>query len=213
MKHEIYVQISSGQGPEVCCWVVGKVFEKILEDCKKTNCQVSNVELSKSRLSDNYKSIKFILTGRDLESFTDKWEGVIKWIGQDPYRPNHKRKNWFVSVSTFSIPEKYQFDLNEVELKAVKASGPGGQHRNKTESGIRATHIPTGITINATEERSQEVNKVKALKRLKLKLIEKEAEEARKHKSNSWMQHNRLERGNPKRFFVGKKFSEKHSSK
>jgi len=50
------------------------------------------------------------------------------------------------------------------------ASGPGGQHRNKTESGVRLTHGPTGVTVSATERRSQSQNRGAALKRLRERL-------------------------------------------
>jgi len=50
------------------------------------------------------------------------------------------------------------------------ASGPGGQHRNKTESGVRLTHLPTGVTVSATERRSQAQNRGAALARLRERL-------------------------------------------
>jgi len=52
------------------------------------------------------------------------------------------------------------------------ASGPGGQHRNKTESGVRLTHRPTGVTVSATERRSQAQNRGEALERLRERLAE-----------------------------------------
>ena len=60
--------------------------------------------------------------------------------------------------------------LAECELEFFIASGPGGQHRNKTESGVRLTHPPTGVTVQATERRSQSQNRGAALERLREKL-------------------------------------------
>ncbi len=57
--------------------------------------------------------------------------------------------------------------LRECELQFFIASGPGGQHRNKTESGVRLTHPPTGVTVTATERRSQAQNRGVALERLR----------------------------------------------
>ncbi|MCB2193859.1 MAG: peptide chain release factor-like protein [Deltaproteobacteria bacterium] len=54
-----------------------------------------------------------------------------------------------------------------------RASGPGGQHRNKTETGVRLTHLPSGITVSATERRSQHQNREVALRRLADALAEK----------------------------------------
>ncbi len=62
----------------------------------------------------------------------------------------------------------------ELAWKYFKASGPGGQHRNKTETGVRLTHLPTGLTVTATERRSRERNRAMALKRLVELLAERD---------------------------------------
>ncbi|BDG10564.1 peptide chain release factor family protein [Anaeromyxobacter paludicola] len=60
--------------------------------------------------------------------------------------------------------------LAECEETFFVASGPGGQHRNKTESGVRLVHRPTGVTVTATERRSQPQNRAAALVRLRERL-------------------------------------------
>jgi ribosome-associated protein len=60
--------------------------------------------------------------------------------------------------------------LSECEEEFFIASGPGGQHRNKTESGVRLVHRPTGVTVTATERRSQAQNRSAALTRLRERL-------------------------------------------
>ena len=62
--------------------------------------------------------------------------------------------------------------LNECEETFFVASGPGGQHRNRTESGVRLVHPPTGVTVTATERRSQAQNRSTALARLRAQLAE-----------------------------------------
>lgn len=61
----------------------------------------------------------------------------------------------------------------ELTWQFFKASGPGGQHRNKTETGVRLTHLPSGITVTATERRSRERNRDMALERLMERLAER----------------------------------------
>jgi len=58
--------------------------------------------------------------------------------------------------------------LNECEIDRYRASGPGGQKRNKTDSAVRIRHLPTGIAAIANEDRSQHVNKQRALRRLRI---------------------------------------------
>lgn len=60
--------------------------------------------------------------------------------------------------------------LAECELSAFVAGGPGGQHRNRTESGVRLRHPATGVTVSATERRSQHDNRAVALERLRVRL-------------------------------------------
>ncbi|MFM8268937.1 MAG: peptide chain release factor-like protein [Pseudomonadota bacterium] len=60
--------------------------------------------------------------------------------------------------------------LNEISVSHLKGSGPGGQNRNKRMTGVRVTHLPTGITVLATERRSQKQNLEAALSRLEEKL-------------------------------------------
>ncbi|MFM8312664.1 MAG: peptide chain release factor-like protein [Deltaproteobacteria bacterium] len=69
---------------------------------------------------------------------------------------------------------KPSFNIREedIEVTHVRGSGPGGQNRNKRMSGVRIRHLPTGITITATERRSQEQNRKAALERLECKIKE-----------------------------------------
>ncbi|MEE9162536.1 MAG: peptide chain release factor-like protein [Candidatus Neomarinimicrobiota bacterium] len=65
---------------------------------------------------------------------------------------------------------------DEVQVMTFRASGPGGQHRNKTESAVRVTHLPTGVTARASESRSQYRNRVVAMQRLRERLEARFAE-------------------------------------
>lgn len=67
-------------------------------------------------------------------------------------------------------PQKPLFTPDEIRVDTFKASGPGGQHRNKRETAVRVRHLPSGITALATEHRSQARNKELALRRLDVKL-------------------------------------------
>lgn len=66
-----------------------------------------------------------------------------------------------------------KIDEDDVEVEYLRGSGPGGQHRNKTESGVRLTHVPTGVVVTATERRSRSQNLAVAWERLAKAVAEK----------------------------------------
>ena len=68
------------------------------------------------------------------------------------------------------IPESDEGLLAECEVQTFRAGGPGGQHQNVTDSAVRLRHLPTGLTVTCRAQRSQYMNKMDALRRLRLKL-------------------------------------------
>ena len=69
------------------------------------------------------------------------------------------------------IPESDEGLLAECEVQTFRAGGPGGQHQNVTDSAVRLRHMPTGLTVTCRAQRSQYLNKMDALRRLRLKLV------------------------------------------
>ena len=146
------------------------------------------------------------LEGEATSKFVNEWVGTIQWVGESPFRPHHKRKNWYVGVEVLNPPESHEWREKDIKFESMRASGPGGQHVNKSETAIRATHVPTGLTAIAQEERSQYLNKKLALSRLVQLIKDKELGTKRESRMERWQQHNMLERGNPTRTYEGKQF-------
>ena len=201
----IYLSISAGNGPEECAHAVAltlKAMEKEIE--AKTNITMRILETETSRLGGNFRSVLIAIEGTNPKSFTDSWTGIIKWIWQSEYRPHHKRKNWFVSVKPFVEPESVEtFSPENVHFETAKAGGPGGQHVNKTETAVRAVHIPTGKSVVARGERSQLLNKKLALARLSALLEKEQADKECEARAGLRHSHWELERGNPVRVYDG----------
>ena len=84
-----------------------------------------------------------------------------------------RRHSSTIVVSVLDVKKTdFQINPNDVRCDTYRASGNGGQHRNKTDSAVRLTHIPTGTIVTATEDRSQHVNRKVAWERLEQKLLE-----------------------------------------
>jgi peptide chain release factor len=93
--------------------------------------------------------------------------------------------------------------LVPVAWETMRASGPGGQHVNRTESAVRVTHLPTGVQASASEERSQHRNRKLALARLAAKLEEQTERSHGELRQQRWRAHQDLERGNAVRVLRG----------
>jgi len=201
-----WLQITSGRGPEECCWVVARIIKEIINEVSIKAYKSSILESICGITPDIFKSALIAIEGDNISDFVSSWEGTIKWVGQSMFRPNHKRKNWFVGVNALNPPQDKDLKLNEIKIESMKASGSGGQHVNKTESAIRVTHLPTGIVAIAKEERSQHFNRKLALSRLYEKLKQENADIELKQQQDIWSYHNKLERGNPIRTYKGTDF-------
>ncbi|MDP5110015.1 MAG: peptide chain release factor H [Rickettsiaceae bacterium] len=132
----------------------------------------------------------------------------MQWVCQSPFRPTHKRKNWFIGIDAFSsyAAENLDVKLEDITFQTMRASGPGGQHVNTTDSAVRAIHKPTGITVTASEERSQHQNKKLAVARIASELTKRQKANLAKEQKKQWSKHSELERGRPIRVFFGPEF-------
>ncbi len=189
-------QISSGQGPAECELGVSK-FLAYLRD----HYQVSVLDTSPGYYEGTFRSVRFY-SEDDLSDYV----GSVQWVCQSPYRPGHRRKNWFLDFSVCPVSAAEKFDPEQVVFETFRSGGKGGQNVNKVESGVRAIYLPTGQAVVCTEERSQYANKQKAVARLERLVKEENLQRKAGEKNSAWRCHTRLERGNAKRVFRGPDF-------
>lgn len=201
-----WLQITSGRGPAECSWVTYQTVKEIIKEAEKYKIKAEILEITTDTYPNTFKSALLVLEGKITDTFLNSWEGTIQWIGQSTFRPKHKRKNWFIGVSIFKPVENLNFSEKDIKVETMKASGPGGQHVNTTNSAVRITHIPSKLTAIAQEERSQSLNRKLALTRLFNLLEENKNKENKELQQSRWNKHNELERGNPIRIYKGPKF-------
>lgn len=214
MKNRI-LQITAGNGPAECCWVVAKVLKVLLKDASTDGLEYTILQQESGSENGTVQSATVQLKGdaKSLNSFVGEWKGSIQWIGQSTYRKFHKRKNWFVGV--FEIEDQAKIELNDrdINYQAIRSSGPGGQHVNKVSSAVRATHVPTGIQVTVMDTRSQHQNKKLAKQRLAEKLAQQNLDQLKGSIKDQWNNHQSLERGNPVKVFTGTDFKQKKIKK
>lgn len=205
---EIIIHLSSGQGPEECRWVVGQLARVFSKEAASAGLGCELLEPP----ADNPASLLLRVTGAGADQFAGAREGSILWVGASPFRPHHKRRNWFVGATWVPpIEETGELREEDVVYQTMRASGPGGQHVNKTDSAVRATHVPTGLVTTAQDQRSQHANRKLARIKLALMLMERRDDGAQHARKEEWDRNHQLERGNPVRTYLGPRFELKRS--
>ena len=201
-KREVLLQITAGQGPAECAWAVVRTLQELLKEAAQAGFAVRMVDVEQGPEDGTaYSVLVSVSGGNGLDLFTKSWRGTVQWIAQSPFRPQHKRKNWFVGVEAFEMADEIKFDAKEITWETMRASGPGGQHVNRTESAVRVTHFKSGMQAVASEERSQHSNRKIALVRLARKIADSKQQKTAEDRARRWRAQYRLERGNPVRVF------------
>ena len=208
----IWLQITANTGPSECCLAVKKALVVLSAEAVKAGVEVSVAEQLEGPVSGTFRSVLLELNdhgdGNVAQAFARRWCGSLLWVCESPYRKLVKRKNWFLHGAAFA-PPLAPGESGEIRYEATRASGPGGQHVNKTDSAIRATHVASGLSVKVQTERSQHANRRLAGQLLASKLATLAQAEADGQKPARRMGHLQAERGNAARVFVGSGFVER----
>lgn len=201
---DAYVKINAGSGgTEACDWAQ-MLMRMYVRWAERHGFQVQLVDELRNEEA-GIRNATLHIAGEYAYGYLQSETGVHRLVRISPFDANARRHTSFAAVDvTPDIEGTIEIDIrpDDLERQTFRSGGPGGQHQNKTESGVRYIHLPTGIAAESRSERSQHKNDDQALKLLKAKLYKIEEQKRRAEIDRQYDEKGEVAWGNQIRNYV-----------
>lgn len=195
----VHLMLSAGRGPQECTWALAELVRRLEADAIRHHVTTERVETVPGDRPGTLRSVLVRISDGHEQAFAASWTGTLCWQAPSPYRSTG-RKNWYVTAQPCEVDApRTSFVEADVDVVACRTGGPGGQHRNKASTAVRATHRPSGTVVVVDTERQFSQNRRIAMELLRQRLAHGDAAAERAVVGARWRIHDELVRGNPTR--------------
>ncbi|MEU8610553.1 peptide chain release factor H [Actinoplanes sp. NPDC048791] len=200
MSERVHLLLSAGRGPQECTWAVAQLVRRLEAGAGRDGLTTRRVETVPGERPGTFRSVLIQISGTGTARFAASWTGTLCWQAPSPYRTSAGRKNWYVIAEPCEVDAAHTaFTEADVDIVGCRTGGPGGQHRNKASTAVRATHRPTGIVVVVDTERQFSQNRRLALERIRARLEQNDRAGELAVRTGRWKVHDGLVRGDPSR--------------